>query len=208
MDEEKGLPSGLTRKTLPELYSMLVEVTSSMESDRDREKAMEIVRAMIIVANNLRFSLEGINPRAVHVVLAKLGDELSKLQSALAEVHMLLAAASERAVRKAVIGLGKHIGALSVWMTAPRAAPLGGLLAGVDTSEIAIEDGGVAARVYSYILSRGRVSSKLLSRWATSQGLDRDEVEEALRRLIEKGYVRAEAAVGEVEYVPSLPGEG
>lgn len=193
----------LSRLPLSELYALLLDTVSKLESDADREEAARIVRAMIASSSRLRPSMEGMHPRVQQAVVSSFSEKLSKLQEALANLHMLLQTGSERAIRQAAARLGALVGAVAFLTEAPLAAPLGGFLAPVEATDVASELGGAAARVYGYILRAGRATSSVLFKWATASNLRREDVEEALRRLIERGYVRVEVAGGELEYVPA-----
>ncbi|MEM1606072.1 MAG: hypothetical protein QXW41_07520 [Fervidicoccaceae archaeon] len=192
----------LSRLSLMELYALLLDTVSRLEEEGGREEAERIVRAMMQVASAARPNLAGLHVRVQQTVLTSFAERLAKVQEALAALHVLLESGSPKQIRRAVVDLGGLIGALSVFTEVPAAAPLAGLAAPVEATDVASELGGAAARVYGYIVRVGRASSSLLSRWARGSGIDADTLEEALRRLVERGLVRVEAAGGELEYVP------
>ncbi|MEM1810172.1 MAG: hypothetical protein QW324_04860 [Thermofilaceae archaeon] len=192
----------LSRMSLTELYSLLLDRLSRLDTEGGREEAARIVRAMVQAASRLKPSISGAHPRVQQAILTGFAERLSKVQEALAALHVLLESGSARAVRKAAVSLGAQIGALVVFTEMPTTAPLAGLTEPADVTDVASEVGGVAARVYGYILRCGRVSSRVLARWAAASGIDRGDLEEALRRLVERGYVRVEAGGEGLEYLP------
>ncbi|MEZ0394539.1 MAG: hypothetical protein ABWK00_05825, partial [Desulfurococcaceae archaeon] len=113
-----------------------------------------------------------------------------------------LEVASRRVIRERISSVGAQLGALTTLSKVPVRAQLGGLASRVDVSDIAQQLGGTPARVYSYVVTVGRASSRTLSRWASSLGIPAEELEEALRELVERGLLRVEARGGELEYLP------
>lgn len=193
--------SRLRSLSLSELYAALVALLTSSDDDLTREEATRVVNEMILKASSGRFRVEGVPAKMQASVVSRIAEANSKLVSMLTALSTKLPYASRKEIAEYLVGIGNLIGFISVFMEAPSAAPLGGLVSREEVTDVAAELGGVAARVYGYIVSMGRVGSRMVREWAKVQGLKVEEVESALRRLVERGLLRVEVSGGDLEFV-------
>lgn len=188
---------------LGELYALLVSLLSSGDDEHVREEAVRVVNEMILRASELQVRLGGLPQKMQPTIVNRLAEVTSKLVSTLTSLSVKLPVASRREISELLVSTGSLIGFITVFQEAPGVAPLGGLVSREEVTDVAAVAGGVGARVYGFLVSRGRASSRAVREWGRAVGIGEEELEDALRRLMERGLIRAEYVGGDLVYAPS-----
>ncbi|MEZ0346468.1 MAG: hypothetical protein ABWK01_07945 [Infirmifilum sp.] len=193
----------LSDLSLFELYTLLVkEFATGGDDPLARERMSRIAGEMILKVLQLQPSVPEGNPRLTQTFLARFSEAVSGLVSSLTHLQVDLESATRRVVRERISEIGAQLGVLATLSKAPVKAPLGGLASRVDVSSLAQQLGGTPARVYSYVITVGRASSRMLSQWASALNIPLEELEASLTELVSRGLLRVEARGGELEYIP------
>jgi hypothetical protein len=105
-------------------------------------------------------------------------------------------------LKRSVRSIGTYLVELQMISRAPQLAPQvkTGALAGVESTDVLLKCGTTAALIYYYILSNGKVSRPELMAYYTGRNIPDDEANEAVKRLLENGLIKAEATGGEIYY--------
>jgi len=154
-------------------------------------------RAKRVVAALRRGQMwEGLSPRLALSLVEHVGELVEKIMRDLSSV--------EHNVRRGSLTRALHVlneaeavlAKLSLYMAAPTAA-IRDLAVPLEATDVALECGSaLAAEVYGFVARRGRVSRSTL----TAAFAGREGLEEALSRLVSRGYLLMEEEGGELYY--------
>lgn len=109
-------------------------------------------------------------------------------------------------LKRAVKIIGTYLVQLQVISQTPQAAlqVKTGSLAGVESTDLMLKCGSVAALIYYYILANGKVSRPELMAYYSGRGISDEDADESVKCLLENGLIKSESTGGEIYYMASM----
>ena len=147
-------------------------------------------------------------PKLALQLIEKYSSLISDVNEKLTKIEVELRNRRFSSAEKTLIEVNKLVSQLvamrSMLMSGVNVVPSTGLVSPVNTTQITTRCGGVASRIYGYIVRLGKVPSKQLSVWMNMEGIDPKQGESALSCLLNRGYLITESEGGEIYYRPLI----
>lgn len=160
----------------------------------------ELVNMPELRGHNVKYMLQYID--RISQLISEASEKLTELEDAIQHKRYRTA---NKLVKEVVKQIAEIVTKKNVLYSGVNVAPATGLLSPIDTTNITNKCGGVASRIYGYIVRSGRVSSTRLSHWANEVGLVGEEVSKAIQCLLSRGYLITESEGGEIYYRAVFP---
>lgn len=182
-------------EAVDEVRRVVYEVMLGRATELDALQALARLRRAVM-SMDIMPQLAQLNPRVQLSLIERVSLVQEELFDALNGAERGLRLGQPRAALKHLAEAEKALARLRLYMSAPRLS-LKDTAAPLDATDIALECGSVlAAEVYGFVARRGRASRSAVSAaFAGREGLD-----EAISRLVSRGYLVVEEEGGEVYY--------
>lgn len=136
--------------------------------------------------------------------LDRLANAVAEAEKSLTELSMLIQSGKyNEALEKfgdVVVKIARLM-ALNSLISGSYTTKTTGLLTPIDTTDIVKQCGGIAGRLYGYIIKHGKPSSQELEEYTRNNGINKDEAEKAIECLLRREYITTINDGGEIYYI-------